>query len=481
MTPAAGASSTLPPHPARLTHGTWLGWAAAAAVAGLLAGAGAAPLATLGLLILLAVLVGVLASPFLFLWILTATAGVGMGWTDGAALELAGRTINVNGLRWLLVISACMVILLRTPREPLPRPLRPWLLFVAFSAAGILWSTDPMEGVKTVLLYAAPLLIALVTIRAVRTEDAILALRGAVFIGVVLALVVGLGAAATGNPLDPEGRMLQRQLGTYMLPAAALVLAAARFRGLRHGAWLLLLLALMVPTLSRTSIGVLYVLGLLTAAASASLGRRIGAGVLLTVITIAALQYAPLRERIFSNPRQGFTRTVAVVDEGGTTRLEVAGLQLTGRGVLWLRTWAHAAERPALGHGTGSATHFLGRQQGLSGLLHPHNEYLRLFHDGGFLGVGVLLFALSGAVVGLRRLGRTGASPLTRELAWAALLSWVALGITSVVDNSLGYFVLLTHTVFLVTALAVCAARLPARTEPAWSGRTAPRGEEPGA
>jgi O-antigen ligase len=98
------------------------------------------------------------------------------------------------------------------------------------------------------------------------------------------------------------------------------------------------------------------------------------------------------------------------------------------------------------------------------GALFPHNEYLRVFHDLGVIGLGALFAAFATVILALRKLHRTTASRTTRELALAALLCWAAFALISLFDNPLGYFVFFTHNVFLLTALAFRSAALEQTT-----------------
>jgi hypothetical protein len=475
-----------------------------AAAAGAAAFAGAAPFIILATVLLVACGVGVLHSPVVFLWIITAISGIGLGWTDTAALDIAGRNININGLRWALVIVTCVVVLVRlrgadvwhdrhdgraeprpgagrdsgaghdSPVQPVPRglhiprglhvprELRGWLAFALLAAVGVLWSPDRFEGVKQSLLFAAPLLTAMVVLRSVRHSDEIAALRTALYIAAALGAVVGVLPALAGDVLggsfDPEGRLLHRAFGTFMLPVMALSLARLRYGDARHGLAALALFALALSTLSRTTVATMILLAFLTLGGT-SWRLRSGLAALVLLLTVTAYTYEPVRERIFADQRRGFTAKVEISGAGQDAQLHVGGLQLSGRGLVWLQTWTNAVRAPVLGHGTGSSTSFLtARTSGF--IVLPHNEYLRAFHDLGALGLAALLAAFGTVLLALRRLRHAAVSRPTRELALAALLCWAAFVVIALFDNPLGYFVFFTHNVFLLTALALRSAQL---------------------
>jgi O-antigen ligase len=430
--------------------------------AGAAAAAGVAPFATLATVLFVACGIGVLHSPLVFLWIITAISGIGLGWTDTAAIELAGRTINISGLRWALVIATSVVVLLRYRGAAVPRALRGLLPFLLATALGILWAADRFEGVKQFLLYAAPLLIALVVMRTVRQRADIMALRSALYVaaglGTVMGLVPALAGDVLGGPFDPEGRLLHRSFGMFLVPVMALAMARFRYGDAKHGLLALAVFVLALPTQARNALGAMLAMPLFMMLGT-SWRLRVALAGLLLVAGMTAYTYEPLRERIFADPQRGFTLKVEIRGSGQDAQLEIAGLQLTGRGLVWLQTMTNAVRAPWLGHGTGSSTTFLAHRTG-GYILLPHNEYLRIFHDLGAFGLVLLLGGFASVLVALSRVHRAATSLMTRELALAALLCWLAFVLIAVVDNPLGYFFFFTSNVFLLSALALRSAEL---------------------
>jgi O-antigen ligase len=438
-------------------------WTGAAVAAGVAAAAGMAPFLALALLLLVACAVGVLHSPFVFLWILTALTGIGFGFGHSEALEIGGYTIRINGLRWALIISTCVLILLRGRRVHLPPILRPWLLLVLLAAVGVFWSPVPVEGVKQLLLYAAPLLVALVALYAVTREQDIHALRSALFLAMGLGAIVGivpfLAGGALGGTLDAGGRPLERTFGTFLLPILALSLARLRQRpDVTHAAIAVAVFSLGVLTLSRTTVATMMLLGLVLVVLG-PLRLKLSVGALLVIFTTVALSWEPLSERIFTDSRRGFTPTIEIMGTGSSAQIIAGGIDTSGRGFVWLQTAFSAARTPWRGQGTGSATDFVTRITAAEAVF-PHNEYLRSFHDWGVPGLLVVIAAFVVPIVAFARLRRRATRELTRELALAAALTWIAFAAVSVFDNTLLYFTFFTQNIFLVSALALRAEQV---------------------
>ncbi|HSJ23511.1 MAG TPA: O-antigen ligase family protein [Longimicrobiales bacterium] len=440
---------------------SWLGWAAATGAAGIAAAWGAAPFVILALILAVATATGVLHSPLVFLCLITAVSGLGLGWTDAAALSLGGVSINVNGLQWALIMAAAAVILVRQGAATVPYPLRGWLALTALAGAGILWAPDRFEAMKQFLLYLGPVLTGAVAY-SVADRRGMAALQAALYAGAALAIGLGvvmtLGGDLLGGPLDPDGRPMHRALGTFLLPVTALAMARMRFGDGRQVLLLVVILLAVVASESRTTLAAMALLGGLVALGS---GWRVRAAVVATAVlgTAVVLSYEPLRERVFADSRTGFTAQVGLSGRGESAELQVGGLQLSGRGMIWIQTAYHGMRAPWLGHGTGSSTKFVAeRTRGEA--LFPHNEYLRVFHDFGAVGVAALLAAFGMVLISMRRIRRHAASRETRVLAYAASLSWIGFAFIAVFDNPLGYFVFFTHNVFLLTALALRSARM---------------------
>lgn len=129
--------------------------------------------------------------------------------------------------------------------------------------------------------------------------------------------------------------------------------------------------------------------------------------------------YEPFRERFLGG-------------DGGAT---FGGVELntSGRAVLWDLTFKSSQEAPIFGHGPGSATALITPL--FRNIGHPHNEYLRILHDFGW--IGLVLFGLGMLMLLARiaaRIRRSG-----DPIHWSALLSLLAVLSAGVTDNVIVY------------------------------------------
>lgn len=140
----------------------------------------------------------------------------------------------------------------------------------------------------------------------------------------------------------------------------------------------------------------------------------------------------------------------------GSIKLNIESFRLIdtqGRRNLWAVTWQNAIDKPFFGHGTGSAGQLI--YSTYPPLEHPHNDYLRVFHDTGI--VGLFLFGVAwilqifhhwkGWIYYDRRRNQQAL------YHFAALIATIAICISFLTDNTMTYvFVLIP--LFIIYGLA---------------------------
>lgn len=427
--------------------------------AGLLAGVGAGGVVAVAVPVLVACILGLIGEVPLFLVILTAVSGVGFYWVEGG-VTVAGQAINLSGLHWGLVVATAGVLVLRRPPRRLPPPVALYGIFLAIAALALLWTSAPFEGLKQLLLYLLPALVAGVVLTRVHRVGEIRLIEGGYWLAFGVALTAAAGftlmAWARGEWLGLVGGMGNRTLAIFALPMMALALGSVRHRSPAY-LWAVAAVFLVgVATLSRTAVLILVILPLLATTGMRRAPRLLVLGLSL-LVALGAMRVEAFRER-FGQGRISLTE-VTVEGKGTDAALSVGGLNLSGRGWLWLQVWQHATERPILGHGTGSATVFT-RDLPRSPAAHPHNEYLRVLHDQGLVGLVAILAFGFGSALHFRRLHRRATTSRTRQLALAAYLATAAYGMIAVTDNPLVYASFFTQNVFILFALAEVSRRL---------------------
>jgi O-antigen ligase len=140
--------------------------------------------------------------------------------------------------------------------------------------------------------------------------------------------------------------------------------------------WLWATMAAVALSFSRTALAIMIILFPLSQISFNSFKSWIKFAisiVLIGSIAFLAINYVPpIRDRF---NEQGDNATV-----GGVK------VNTSGRGEAWPIAYASALESPIIGHGPGSVGKVLLERVGPA-FTHPHNDYLRLFHDFGLTGL----------------------------------------------------------------------------------------------
>jgi O-antigen ligase len=437
--------------------------AAGAVGAAALAGAGLGPLSVALLPFVASAVLALLGQATAWLWLLIVLSGMGLSWAD-AGVSVGGWSINAAGLQWGLsgVLGGLLLVLFHGTGVRWPPLFRWYALFVLVAVAGVLRTPDLFEGVKHTVQYATPLIVGLVALRVARAPEHVRILRGAFWGALALALVLALASLAwsefKGDQPGLAGALGPRVFSTFLVPLLALTLAAWRVRrSPLHLALASVIFVLIVLTLSRMVTAAALGLIVVALAWDGSWLARIRAVAVAILLGFAVISFGPLRARMFDRPSAPVRVSEAAVSgEGRQASFSAGGISLSGRGLLWLQTWRHALESPITGHGTGSSTAFL--ENDIKFLAsHPHNDYLRVFHDSGIIGLAVMLLTGAVGLLSLRSLYRRSRSVAARELALAAVLAWLGYLVVAVTDNVIVYVSFFTQNVFVLIALAHAA------------------------
>lgn len=384
------------------------------------------------------------------------------------SLEIGRTAISLSGMMTAALLLSASIALLAHIREVKRRWLGeflPFWLFVGFVFLRLAGSPSFSEGLRTALPMASPLVIGVLAKVCLwgnernrrRVEKALLyAATLPVLIIVASIPMEAIEYTSMGFYTVFSGRVL----ALFLLVVLSFGLASWRLGGGRAEQWQgacasALAVAVILLSLSRTAtaiaVGVLVPMRLLKMGSwrlpRIAIGSAIGVGLIFL-----SLQWQPLRSRFLAESQLEL-REIPELVRG----LETAGrsnLWSVGRSNMWSVTWESAVERPLFGHGTGSARMLIKARYVT--LEHPHNEYLRVLHDQGVIGIALLLWAWMGRVFHHWNRWIRNETQGRRSVAkyhMAATLAALCVLFSSLTDNTLMYvFVLIP--VFVIFAMA---------------------------
>lgn len=164
-------------------------------------------------------------------------------------------------------------------------------------------------------------------------------------------------------------------------------------------------------------------------------------GIIVSLVFV--MHTTAFQERFFF----GEQRAVHDVVEGN--------INSSGRYELWPVLWKEAMERPVFGHGIATAGMYMDDQGFLLG--HPHNEYLRVVFELGFVGLACFVVAVAFIGTDAWRRARAASGELSHAFA-AVCMGMAVLLVMCATDNPLPYNVAFMHPLFLLIGAAYGAA-----------------------
>jgi O-antigen ligase len=351
------------------------------------------------------------------------------------------RVGPVTGLGMLTVlmlgVSGIALLACRAyPKRLLWRAL-PYVGFLLWAVLSGLWARPDREGIQNLIVYLLFGVMMLLGGTLAARDDARMyevIRRGARVVDWIALSVVAIELMLQGLPTGPDygGWVLQpRPVANLGLVVLSWHLSRWYFGDKRARLNVLLWLVAILLTLSRT--GTAVALLLVGCVIMLQLRFRLKRALISGPVLVGALCVAvglvfyvkPFYDRFFT----------------GDTKLQVGGLNInvSGRAAVWNAIIESAWQRPWIGHGLGSSQAVT--DAFFENISHPHNDYLRIWHDLGFLGLAPLLLAFGSWLwILLRdcyRAERTR-GPGT-ELEFAAALVLVGLIIIMIPDNALIY------------------------------------------
>jgi len=343
------------------------------------------------------------------------------------------------GVTLLIAIMAVGLLLLPSPERIGPKPAKvpmPLILFVVFSAARLV--LDPSkQGLQNWLVWF--LLPAAMALVARRTSEGTPQRVYRWWLPATLLVASVYGVLVLTHEAGYAGNLYAaRGMGWILVIALSFIVGAQLWKPALFF-WPVWFLTLIIGSTLTRSAGFL---ALLCATGLAVLSRRgrltaMRFSALLAVMGFvgyyAVTQVSAIRDR--------FTVGDQAFQFGGT------GLNTSGRAELWSATWHAIPEHPWIGHGPGQAQYFI--EQRFVTIAHPHNEYLRLLYDTGWIGAILWVLGMLLLMRGCWHRMRHASTAIGRGTHLAGVLAIVTFLLGNITDNlTVGIgFVLIFSTV----------------------------------
>ncbi len=361
------------------------------------------------------------------------------------------RGLTIGGLQytgfiWLAYLVFGTLLVLRNP-DAVRFPVRWWVPFLGLVVVSTAWGgLGDFRQSQAILQWAATMVTGMVASMTIRNEQDLQDVSCGFFYAVAMIVAAFLffyfGPGAGWHDVELERGFSDRPAAMTLTLIAAVAITHVRRHPLRGALVLATCLALGILTGSRMATAAMLVTPFANPLWRGKVSRiAFVAGVIGLLVVVA--NTTAFQERFF----YGGQGTISDLLEGN--------IDSSGRYNMWPLLWEETLRRPLIGHGIGTSGMFLAAEGFL--LEHPHNEYLRIVFELGFVG-GALLFAavLLHGVDAYRRAIAGGGEV---HYAFASICTGLfVLLVMSVTDNPLPYNLAFMHPLFLLIGAAYGAA-----------------------
>lgn len=300
--------------------------------------------------------------------------------------------ISLLGIQTILLSSTCWFLVFSRSRIPKAiLPLSSLILFITYTLINWLWyysNLPPVGVIQNLSVYFAFVGFAILSL-----VQSHLTLDLPEYISRTFPRAIQISVGLYGLNIligGPGGNVIMgsRSFALFAIIGVAWFLATWRYRlpgGLR---WALVTLTILALSTSRTAVVIALILFPLSQISLRSVKSWLRLGItIILIVTISYLAFTyvePIRSR-FS-------------DKGDSAKVGGVQVNTSGRGAAWPVAYASAMESPWIGKGPNTIGTILVRLVGPA-FAQPHNDYLRIFHDFGIIGLIMWLPGYFGLIV----------------------------------------------------------------------------------
>ena len=348
---------------------------------------------------------------------------------------------NITGIAWVVPLFFSLLVFVAV-RGRIRFPMGIWLPWAVLVVVYLSVAETPNALQRSVMILC-PIIVGM-AVSKLRVDSGLLqgfdrALR---LLAVGLWVVVVLKAGIHLTLRLPEITGLAAEVMTASLLATYFI--ASHVLGRRQDiAWWAGLAAIPVIAMTRTGMavaGLTYPLSF----APLRLSRRLALFGIIAVLGLALFSTERIQQKMF------FSGGGTIAD----IRLDNPDFRTTGRTTMWDVMIPEIEKKPLLGHGTNATEPLVSYLTG--GLVHPHNDWLRLLYDYGYFGTLIFIWCL--VIQVLHALARAKCSSgAEKPFFYAGASSFIVFILFMFTDNVILYAAFFGNLHFTFLGLAYAA------------------------
>jgi O-antigen ligase len=352
--------------------------------------------------------------------------------------------VRLSGLLGIATLLAGVFLLISRHRQTL-FPLKAWLPWLVMITISFSWSEHAFRpNLQDLLQILSPFIVGMVASSVWYDERMLqrllrLFIGSALFVGALAICFRTFGATGEDSPETAAVALSTRGASmTMCITACVFVSRLHQTRALGILGWLFCFGTTVLSGSRMASFAILTLLPVIPS-------YRLKGGRWLALAVVFLAGFVAICSRVMQE-------RFAVERSGSLAQVDLSDAQFTaGRSAAWPLIWQEAMEQPVIGHGVGSSVFFVA--QIWTDIDKPHNDYLRIIYEVGFVGLILFVAALVWQMFDLWKIARHDESPVNWP-ATAAFLGIWSLAIFAVTDNPIIYHVLFMNPLFALLGVA---------------------------
>lgn len=354
-----------------------------------------------------------------------------------------------TGAIWIATVFFGILLIALKGNRRVTFPVLIWAPFYLFFGVSLLWGGfDYRNNIQLYVQYLVFPVVGIVASYAIRTEEYVRNLNvhfiiATVIIGLICVYyTIGLGRSYENDESALYQGFAYRSAATSLIVVASIFLA--QYHRSKTMSILVWLICLGICLLSASRMATVVLLGLwLVHPRLASIQSRVLMSAAVIVIGLAAFNTSIIQDRFFTK-KSGFKGKGSIED------VMEGKFDSAGRFETWPIVIEKSGDAPWFGHGVGESAPFI--LSIWAPIDKPHNEYLKMLYEGGFIGLSLFVFGMLGTLANLWwNLSKTGQ---TNWVTSAAIMGWLGFLLMAIVDNPLVYGNNFLHPLFMLVGAA---------------------------
>lgn len=345
---------------------------------------------------------------------------------------------RIAGLGWFIPLVVSLLILMKKPGS-IKFPILIWLPWICLVIIYVIVAEVPNAFQRSIMLLC-PIIVGMAVSQYSITEQALQSFKKLYhYLAIALLIVAGFksGLLLTGELPKAAGLAAEVMTGALLCSLYASRYALGEKKAM---IWWGALAAIPVIALTRMGIAASGVTLPLTFAPLKRF-KRVFIIILIGVIELGIFNMPRTQEKMFYSGRGTFAEL----------RLDNPNFATSGRAFMWDIMKPEIKKKPIFGHGANASEMFISVLTG--GLAHPHNDWLRLLYDYGYLGTFVFVWCLIVQFFhALKRAKKTTEG--TRILFYAGVSSLLVFVLFMFTDNIILYTAFFGNLQFTILGLA---------------------------